>query len=249
MQPTTTAEYTKALAQQRRDDKYASTKEKRTLQAVQKMSSLGKDVTLLSKSRAGNVKLMQPTSLMEQIRDCAPADQAYINASLKGAGKSLSHWANIGPKGHIGRPAPSQVFAAASGPHGDATQSNPPQQSEEAPQLHDDAPQAADAQARHSAQPRLPSQLPAVRPPNMDSQTAGTADGRTHPPITAEARQAAVRRYQPPPLPTPEVADMQRELAKPTGCYKCRQLRAYLRERLGYQGRSVTTLPSHTSLH
>ncbi|DBA90416.1 TPA: hypothetical protein ACH3X1_003690 [Trebouxia sp. C0004] len=62
---------------------------------------------------------------MEQIRHCALADRAYVNASFKGAGKSLSHLANIGPKGHIGRPAPSEVFAAASRPHGDATQSNP----------------------------------------------------------------------------------------------------------------------------
>ncbi|DBA78754.1 TPA: hypothetical protein ACH3X1_008662 [Trebouxia sp. C0004] len=89
---------------QRRDDKYASTKEKRTLQAVQKMSSLGKDVSLLSRSRTGKVKLIQPTSMKEQIRHCAPADRAYINASFKGAGKSLSHLANTGPKGHIGRP-------------------------------------------------------------------------------------------------------------------------------------------------
>ncbi len=69
----------------------------------------------------------------------------------------------------------------------------------------------------------------------MAAQTACTTDGHTHQPITAEATQAAVGRHQPPPLLTPEVADMQRELAKPTGCYKCRQLRAYLKERLKYQ--------------
>ncbi|DBA73615.1 TPA: hypothetical protein ACH3X1_011257 [Trebouxia sp. C0004] len=44
------------------------------------------DVSLLSKSWVGEVKLIQPTSLMEQIRHWAPADQAYINASFKSAG-------------------------------------------------------------------------------------------------------------------------------------------------------------------
>lgn len=196
------------------------------LALVQKLSSLGKDMSLLSKSRAGKVKLIQPTSLTDQIRQCAPADQAYINASLKGAGKSLSHLANILPNSHIVRPAPSQVHADAPEQRGDASQSHSlvPQQSEVAPQPHIDAPQAADLQAGQSAQPRYQPQLPAARPVNMAAQTADTGSGHMYQPITAEATQAAVRRRQPPPLPTPEVADMQRELAKPTGCYKCRQL-------------------------
>ncbi|MCJ1304632.1 hypothetical protein MMC08_007445 [Hypocenomyce scalaris] len=118
------AECTKAIAQQRRDDKLASAKGINMNAMVQKLSSLGKDMTLLSKSRAGKVKLMQPTSLTDQIRQCAPADQAYINASLKGAGKSLSHLANILPKRHIVRPAPSQVHADAPEQRGDASQSH-----------------------------------------------------------------------------------------------------------------------------
>ena len=203
----------------------------------QRLSSLGKDMSLLSKSRAGKVKLIQPTSLTDQIRQCAQADQAYINASLKGAGKSLSHLANIIPKSYVVRPAPSQVHADAPEQRGDASQSHSlvPQQSEVAPQPHIDAPQAADLQAGQSAQPRYQPQVPAARPVNMAAQTADTGSGHMYQPIRAEATQAAVRRRQPPPLPTPEVADMQRELAKPTGCYKCGQLRAYLKERLGYQ--------------
>ena len=207
------------------------------LAIVQKMSSLGKDMSLLSQSRAGKVKLVQPTSLTDQIRQCAPADQAYINASLKGAGKSLSHLANIIPEGYIVRPALSQVHADAPEQRGDASQSHSlvPQQSEVAPQPHSDTPQAADLQAGQSAQPSYQPQLPAGSPVNMAAQTADTGSGHMYQPITAEATQAAVGRRQPPPLPTPEVADMQRELAKPTGCCKCRQLRAYLKERLGYQ--------------
>ena len=141
------------------------------------------------------------------------------------------------PKSYIVRPAPSQVHADAPEQRGDALQSHSlvPQQSEVAPQPHIDTPQAADLQAGQSAQPRYQPQLPAARPVNMAAQTADTGSGHMYQPITAEATQAAVRRRQPPSLPTPEVADMQRELAKPTGCYTCRQLRAYLKERLGYQ--------------